>query len=332
MPQPTVFSDNEVAIKVSLEVSNIVDKVQTKSGSLAYQIGTRNASTLLKLKDGENQVLAGLIRNDEISTGNGIPFLSDIPGLGRLFGSRLDNANKSEIILSITPRIIRNAHRSELTDTEFDTGTEAKIWMRTPENPLGTMSAQRANTPVVQLSNTLTPPDSVQSVATPPATNLPHSSATGFSYVGLLIMIAIVGAMAAGAFSAGAMMQRRMAEEELLFVGSQFHKAIKTYYESSPKGSQPYPNQLSDLVLDPRFTGTRRHLRKIFNDPLTGKAEWGLMQAPSGGIMGIYSLSPERPIKTSGFDTEFAAFESKISYSEWGFAYIPASTGESAAY
>lgn len=172
--QPTVFADNEVAIKVALEVSNIVDKMQTKSGSLAYQIGTRNASTLLKLKDGENQVLAGLIRNDESSSGNGIPFLSDIPVLGRLFGSRSDNANKSEIILSITPRIIRNAHRAELADTEFDTGTEAKIKMRLPENPVGVSTAQPASTaPVIQLAS---PAQSVPvkvSVAPPPAGSVP---------------------------------------------------------------------------------------------------------------------------------------------------------------
>lgn len=155
--QPSVFADKEVAIKISLEVSNIVDKVQTKSGSLAYQIGTRNASTLLKLKDGENQVLAGLIRNDESSSGNGIPFLSEIPVLGRLFGSRLDNSNKSEIVLSITPRIIRNAQRSELAETEFDSGTEAKIKMRLPENPVGVMPSQRVAAPVVQLASTAQP-------------------------------------------------------------------------------------------------------------------------------------------------------------------------------
>lgn len=146
---------------------------------------------------------------------------------------------------------------------------------------------------------------------------------SGFSYIGLLIMIAIVSTMAVGAFAAGAAMQRRMAEEELLFIGGQFQNAFKTYYETSPTGSRPYPNQLSDLTLDPRFAGTRRHLRKVFDDPLTGKADWGLVQAPGGGIMGVYSLSPETPIKTSGFDDAFAAFEGKTTYSEWVFAYVP---------
>lgn len=132
--QPTVYADNEVAIKISLEVSNIVNQVQTKSGSLAYQIGTRNASTLLKLKDGENQVLAGLIRSDDSSTGSRIPGLGDIPLLGRLFGSQKDDATKTEIILSITPRLIRNTRHPELSAAEFDSGTETSLRSQGIEN------------------------------------------------------------------------------------------------------------------------------------------------------------------------------------------------------
>lgn len=125
--QPTVNADNEVAIKISLEVSSIVNQIETKSGSLAYQIGTRNASTLLKLKDGENQILAGLIRNEETSTGNRLPGLGDIPLLGRLFGGQSDTANKTEIVLSITPHLIRNARRPDADLLEFETGTESSL-------------------------------------------------------------------------------------------------------------------------------------------------------------------------------------------------------------
>lgn len=125
--QPTVNADNEVAIRIALEVSSIVDKFQTKSGSLAYQIGTRNASTLLKLRDGENQILAGLIRNDETSTGNRVPGLGEIPVLGRLFGSQNDSATKTEIVLSITPRLIRNARRPDATLLEFESGTDGNL-------------------------------------------------------------------------------------------------------------------------------------------------------------------------------------------------------------
>lgn len=132
--QPTVNADNEVAIKISLEVSSIVKPVQTKSGSLAYQIGTRNASTFLKLRDGENQVLAGLIRNDETISGNGFPLFSDIPLLGRLFGTRTNDDVKSEVVLSITPRLIRASKRGEQSSVEIDTGTEASLKLRNLEN------------------------------------------------------------------------------------------------------------------------------------------------------------------------------------------------------
>lgn len=132
--QPTVYADNEVAIKIALEVSSIVNQVQTKSGSLAYQIGTRNASTLLKLKDGENQILAGLIRNEESSSGNRLPGLGDVPLLGRLFGSQNDTANKTEIVLSITPHLIRNAQRPDAGLIEFESGTENSL--KIPQPPV----------------------------------------------------------------------------------------------------------------------------------------------------------------------------------------------------
>lgn len=125
--QPTVYADNEIAIKIALEVSSIAKTTQTTSGSLAYQIGTRNASTVLRLKDGENQVLAGLIRDDDTSTGNKVPGLGDIPVLGRLFGNSNDQNTKTEIILSITPRLIRSARRPDFSMAEFDSGSESML-------------------------------------------------------------------------------------------------------------------------------------------------------------------------------------------------------------
>lgn len=125
--EPTVSMNDEIAIKIGLEVSNIVQQIQTRSGSLAYQIGTRNAGTVLRLRDGENQVLAGLINDTDRNTGNRLPGLGDIPLLGRLFGSQRDESLKTEIILSITPRIVRNAQRPSLRETEFDAGTEARL-------------------------------------------------------------------------------------------------------------------------------------------------------------------------------------------------------------
>lgn len=131
--EPTVYLDNDVAIKISLEVSNIVSQLVTKSGSVAYQIGTRNASSVLRLRDGETQVLAGLLDDEERHTINKIPSLGDIPILGHLFGSTNDDLQKTEIILSITPHLIRNIRRPDVTAAQFESGTENNLKPR-PES------------------------------------------------------------------------------------------------------------------------------------------------------------------------------------------------------
>jgi general secretion pathway protein D len=124
--QPTVHLDNDVAIKIALEVSSITKEVTTSSGTVAYQISTRNANTLLELKDGETQILAGLIQDQDTRTANTIPGLGDIPIVGRLFGSHHSDTEKDEVVLSITPRIIRMRQRPASDTTEFWYGTESR--------------------------------------------------------------------------------------------------------------------------------------------------------------------------------------------------------------
>jgi general secretion pathway protein D len=122
--EPTVHRDGDVAIKLQLEVSSILNQVTTPSGTVAYQIGTRNANTLLQLKDGETQILAGLIQDSDQRTSNRIPGLGDMPLLGRLFGTNKTDREKSEIVLAVTPRIIRAQRRPSSETTEFWYGTE----------------------------------------------------------------------------------------------------------------------------------------------------------------------------------------------------------------
>jgi general secretion pathway protein D len=124
--QPTVYLDKDVSIKMQLEVSNILKQVQTASGTIAYEIGTRNANTLLRLKDGETQILAGLIQESDSRTANSIPGLGDIPILSHLFGTHHTDQEKDEIVLSITPRIIRMQPRGSGEPTEFWYGTETR--------------------------------------------------------------------------------------------------------------------------------------------------------------------------------------------------------------
>ena len=125
--EPTIYLDEEVAIKVNLEVSSLVREVLSKSGSLSYQIGTRGANTVLRLKDGETQILAGLINDEDRSTANKVPALGELPVLGRLFGSQKDDKQRSEVLLSITPHIVRSIRRPDLSSAEFDSGTESSI-------------------------------------------------------------------------------------------------------------------------------------------------------------------------------------------------------------
>lgn len=123
--EPTIFMDNDVAIKVNLEVSSITSQNTAKDGTVTYQLGTRNASTVLRLKDGQTQILAGLINDQDTASANKIPYLGDVPLLGRLFGSQKNNKARSEILLSITPHVVRAMHRGSLSDIDFDSGTES---------------------------------------------------------------------------------------------------------------------------------------------------------------------------------------------------------------
>lgn len=125
--EPDVHIRDEIGLKVGLEVSSVVNTVKTNNGSQAYQIGTRNTNTVLRLKDGETQVMAGLISDEDRSAANRIPLLGDLPVLGRLFSSQKDDKKKTEIVLSITPHLIRNIQRKEPTAESFWSGTEASL-------------------------------------------------------------------------------------------------------------------------------------------------------------------------------------------------------------
>ncbi|NIM40580.1 MAG: general secretion pathway protein GspD [Hydrogenophaga sp.] len=122
--EPIVSPDDEVTIKLGLEVSSLAGEVRSPGGTLAYQIGTRNANTMLRLRDGETQILGGLISNEDRRTANRVPGLGDLPIAGRLFSSQKDDANRTELVLAITPRILRSAARVDVASAEMWVGTE----------------------------------------------------------------------------------------------------------------------------------------------------------------------------------------------------------------
>jgi type II secretory pathway pseudopilin PulG len=146
-----------------------------------------------------------------------------------------------------------------------------------------------------------------------------HTSA-GFTYLSILFVVAIMGvglALVGTMWHTAALRER---EAELLHAGHEYRKAIEHYYLSGPG---QYPRTLADLLKDPRQPGTVRHLRKLYPDPITGKDEWGLVNAPDGGIAGVYSISEDKPLKSGGFAVRDGEFESKTRYSDWQFIYSP---------
>ena len=123
--EPTILLQNQVSIKVGLEVSNVTDQVKTDSGVLAYTIGSRNANTILQLKDGETQILAGLFRDDSQRISNKVPGLSSLPFIGKLFSDKNNDRRKNEIVLLITPRILHNIAPANAVYTLFPSGVNS---------------------------------------------------------------------------------------------------------------------------------------------------------------------------------------------------------------
>lgn len=174
--EPTVSIDDEVAIRIALEVSSLGSAIKTSSGTLAYQIGTRNASTLLRLRDGETQLLAGLISTEDRSDASRVPGVGDLPMLGRLFSNTRDDTLRTELVLSITPRILRNIRRPDAAESELWVGTEAFPRLR-PVGGVRTVDAAagsslRVPAAAVQAAPTSTVPTSAATTASPTKSGL----------------------------------------------------------------------------------------------------------------------------------------------------------------
>ncbi len=128
--EPRVHHNEEVTLKLQVEVSNIADVVTTAGGEQQPVIGTRNIQTNIRLRDGESNFLAGLIRSEEGQSETGIPGLSDIPVLGRLFKRTSTDNRRTDIVLTLTPHVIRRADITEADLMPIWVGTEANITFR----------------------------------------------------------------------------------------------------------------------------------------------------------------------------------------------------------
>ncbi len=133
--EPHITLDNFVDLKVGLEVSNLGRATALSNGGLVYEIGARSATTSLRLKDGETQILAGLIQDEDRSSINKLPGLGDIPLLGRLFSNHNDSDNKTEIVLAITPRVLGNIPLPSAQFTEYWSGTANHVTDKIKKTP-----------------------------------------------------------------------------------------------------------------------------------------------------------------------------------------------------
>jgi type II secretory pathway pseudopilin PulG len=136
----------------------------------------------------------------------------------------------------------------------------------------------------------------------------------------------MIGGISAVGLKVAQTIQLRQAEAELLAIGLEFRNALQSYAEATPNGVPPAPETLAELLRDPSYPGVRRHLRRIHYDPLTGKADWGIIRGPDRRIAGIHSLSQRATFKRDGFPDELAALAGKESHDQWVFAIsdIPA--------
>ncbi len=155
----------------------------------------------------------------------------------------------------------------------------------------------------------------------------------------MLVIILILGITSAVLGKSWKLYGREEKEKELLWRGNQFRMAIERYY-NDPRHKGKYPTSLQDLLEDPAYLNPKRDLRKIYKDPMTGKADWALDPPPpppgaapntiegasvmSGqAIGGVHSTSDNRPLKTNNFDLDDISFTGKTKYSEWMFDYNP---------
>lgn len=147
----------------------------------------------------------------------------------------------------------------------------------------------------------------------------------GFTYIGLLILIAVLGIGLAGTGVVFSRQAQRAKETELLFAGDQIRHAIARYYQKSPAGAKRLPETLEDLLLDQRYPATQRYLRRVYRDPMIGTKAWELVRAPDGGIIGVHSGSRKKPLKNDNFPAGYEDFRDRTSYIDWKFVYaIPA--------
>jgi type II secretory pathway pseudopilin PulG len=151
----------------------------------------------------------------------------------------------------------------------------------------------------------------------------PWRNQRGATLMVVLVMIVVLGLSAGLAGSAWKTVVQRAKEEELLFRGDQYRRAIESYYQAQHGAAAgAFPQRLEDLLQDPRSLQRMRHLRRLFTEPFTG-GDWLLITDQGGRIKGVKSASELEPFKKDGFPKAYEKFRGAARYSDWEFVYDP---------
>ena len=154
-----------------------------------------------------------------------------------------------------------------------------------------------------------------------PRSHVLHRTCSGLVLLGVLLLLALAAIAALAGAEVWATAVQREQEEQLLYVGEQYRRAIESYWRATPGRAKTLPSSLEVLLEDDRFPMPVRHLRRLYPDPFDPKAEWGLVRIDSG-IAGVYSTSPAIPLKRRGFPTRYAQFEDAKDYNQWRFVFL----------
>lgn len=142
----------------------------------------------------------------------------------------------------------------------------------------------------------------------------------GMLLLGILVFLSIATLTIGNASQSWMDSRQRETEDELIFIGQQYIKAIESYYLRTPGVIKQFPSRLEDLVQDPRFPQPVRHIRKLWHDPLAPNQDWGLIKRGTA-IVGIYSQAEGHPFRTANFDPSLpVTFGLAETYQNWEFA------------
>jgi type II secretory pathway pseudopilin PulG len=145
------------------------------------------------------------------------------------------------------------------------------------------------------------------------------ATSAGFTYIGLLIAVVILGIGLSAVGTVWRTQAQREREQELLFIGREFRAAIAAYYAA---GMHQYPQDISDLLEDKRWPEPRHFLRKLYVDPMTGAQDWTILHTDMLGIVGIASSSIAEPIKKKEFGKDEDGFADATCYCDWKFTFV----------